>query len=59
MASHSIGSLQGGENGFNLTMNVMEILTSLNSLVWITQSLLVNTQKFQASFLPVSDSTMM
>lgn len=38
MGSHSIGSLQGGENGFNLTMNVMEILNSLNSLVWITQS---------------------
>ena len=56
MGSHSPGSLQGGENDLNLTMNVQEIFSSLNNLVWIIQSLLVNTQ---TSSLSISGSTMM
>ena len=56
MGSHSPGSLQGGENNFNLTMNVQEIFSSLNNLVWIIQSLVVNTQ---TSSLSISGSTMM
>lgn len=54
--SHSPGSLQGGENDFNSTMNVQEIFSSLNNLVWIIQSLLVSTQ---TSSLSISGSTMM
>lgn len=56
MGSHSPRSLQGGESDFNLTMNVREIFSSLNNLVWIIQSLLVNTQ---TSSLSISGSTMM
>lgn len=44
MGSHSTGSLWGGDNACNLTVNVIKVLSSLNSLMWITQSLLVNTQ---------------